>query len=50
MEYKEQKKLLKWVKPSFEKLELGKSTKGKEFFNAPEGTKFEGVEFATDGS
>lgn len=45
-----EKKLLNWVKPTFEKLELGKSTKGKEFFNAPEGTKFEGTQFATDGS
>ena len=44
------KKLLNWVKPTFEKLELGKSTKGKEFFNAPEGAKYEGIEFATDGS
>ena len=44
------KKLLNWVKPTFEKLELGKSTKGKEFFNAPEGNKFEGPSFATDGS
>ena len=43
-------KKLKWVKPSFEKLELGKSTKGKEVFNAAEGTKFEGIQFATDGS
>ena len=44
------KKLLNWVKPTFEKLELGKSTKGKEFFDAPEGVKYEGIEFATDGS
>ena len=54
-EYKGELKLnvhdkLKWIKPSFEKLELGKSTKGKEVFNAPEGTKFEGIAFATDGS